>query len=46
MILRTSKSEIGRWELSEVEEQILFEDYRFGCRHKQDFENEEAPNIF
>ena len=27
MILRTSKSEKGRWELSEVEVQILFEDY-------------------
>ena len=43
--LWTSKGGIGRWKLTELEEQIFVGDCRGGCIHKEDCENEGAPNI-
>ena len=45
MVFWISKGRIWRWKLTEVEEKIFVWDYRGDCMHKQDFENEGAPNI-
>ena len=45
MVFWISKEGIWRWKLTDVEEKIFVWDCRGDCMHKQDFENEGAPNI-